>query len=302
MDIVKFAKGFLPRIAKDDVMEDIRVTIQTLEDEVIPAYAQAAVFFNTHKLKAADNIGLAIDFEHKVVFSGPKQNNIIAMINGMLPSMLENLKYLDKQLSTILERDVVSDAMTAKKAVLLRSVESIDFASDFALDLLNVYYHNEAMAVEKSSAIEMDRVTRERVKKNIGHFALVLSDYARPTDKLKAIYGKVPEVMVNSGDEGAVSAFNLDRLDDFKSSAIAHFNRSPIYVIRLMIAEWQNNRYHAAVEKKKVLELRLMHLSAQRDGQNNPALEKQIDVQQRRVEKLARYIQDVEDELQLAEA
>lgn len=302
MDIVKFAKGFLPRISKDDVMEDIRSTIQVLEDEVIPAYAQAAVFFNTHKLKSADALTLTIDFRHKVTYPGPKQNNIVAEINAMLPSVLENLKYLDKQLATILERDVLSDAMTAKKAVLLRSVESIDFAADFALDLLNVFYYSEAMAVEKSSSIEMDRVTRDRVKKNVGHFALVLGDYSRPTDKLKAIYGKIPEVMVTSGDEGAVEAFNLDRLDDFKSSVVAHFNRSPIYVIRLMIAEWQNNRYHAAVEKKKVLELRLMHLNGQLAGQKNPSLEKQIDVQQRRVEKLSRYIQDVEDELNLAEA
>lgn len=301
MDLVKFAKGFLPRIAKDDVMEDIRVTIQTLEDEVIPSYSQASVFFNTHPLKAAENISLSIDYRSKSVYSGPKQSNMISEINAMLPAMLENLKYLDKQLSTLLERDILSDAMTARKAVLLRAVESIGFVTNYSLDLLNVLYHNEEMHIQKSSAVEMDRVTRERVKKHIGHFAYCLSDYAMANDKLKAIFGKIPDVMVNSGDEGAVSAFNLDRLDTLKSSVIAHFNRSPIFVIRMAIAEWQNNRYHAAVEKKKVLELRLMHLNAQRDGQNNPSLEKQIEVQQRRVEKLARYIQDVEDELQLSE-
>lgn len=302
MDIVKFAKGFLPRIGKDDVMEDIRVTIQALEDEVIPSYNQAAVFFNTHKLKSAENLMISSDFRAKADYRGPKQSTIIGEINAMLPAVLENLKYMDKQLSTLLERDLLSDAMTARKAIMLRAVESIDFATGYALDLLNVFYHNESMEVQKSSAIEMDRVTRDRVKKNAGYFGYVLSDYARPNDKIKTIIAKVPDVMLNAGDEGAVSAFNLERYDDFQSSAISFFNRSPIFVIRMAIAEWQNNRYHAAVEKKKVLELRLMHLTGQREGQNNPALEKQIEVQQRRVEKLSRYIQDVEDELELAEA
>jgi hypothetical protein len=58
---------------------------------------------------------------------------------------------------------------------------------------------------------------------------------------------------------------------------------NPIYHVRLAIAEWQAAKYHEAVEEQKSLELRLMHLKKQRSGQQDAALEKMIDVQEKRM-------------------
>jgi hypothetical protein len=64
----------------------------------------------------------------------------------------------------------------------------------------------------------------------------------------------------------------------------------------MAIANYQIERYNSNKEKKKVLELRLLHLRLLNDGKNDPKIEKEINYIQRRVDSLDRKIKDSEAE------
>jgi hypothetical protein len=67
----------------------------------------------------------------------------------------------------------------------------------------------------------------------------------------------------------------------------------------MVVAEWQSNRYKANKDKKKTLELRLLHLKLQNEGKDDPKIEKEINYIQGRVDKIERYLKDVEESLEV---
>ncbi|MOA51277.1 hypothetical protein D3C78_1744100 [compost metagenome] len=67
---------------------------------------------------------------------------------------------------------------------------------------------------------------------------------------------------------------------------------NPIYYVRMAIAEWQVNRYKAAVEEKRALEYRLLVL---KDGSKDAKIEQEIVYTEGRLQKLNKKLNDMEE-------
>jgi ribosomal protein S4 len=67
--------------------------------------------------------------------------------------------------------------------------------------------------------------------------------------------------------------------------------------VRLVIADWQNARYASNADKKKMLELRLLHLRMLADKKESPQLENEIKYLEKRIDNITHNMREVEESL-----
>lgn len=303
MKITDFVKSLLPSLQKNQITEDLRITLSELEEVVTPSYRFSIEYLKTSKIKSDKNKELATQFYRNFDLQGSsKQPSYIGEVNRRIELVKENVVYLRELVEKDFDELTVSEGMTAKKVVVVRAASALSFISRFSTDLLNYMYVQEAIAVnaELDESLQLSPAALKHVERNIGHFASLLSDFGIPNKDFGKILLTLPEVVVSSRtDEALKGMYSDQQLDPFKSSYIQGFTGNPIYHMRMVVAEWQSNRYKSNKDKKKTLELRLLHLKLQNEGKNDPKIEQEINYVQGRVDKIERYLKDVEESLEV---
>lgn len=303
MKIISYVKALLPRVEKDKIIEDLRVTATELDQVVLPNFRQAGDFFRTAKFQSGDTKDLSDIFYRKIDLNGvPKQTNFIVDCAHRLAYARDNLNYVQDQIEALMERDVINEGLTAKKAILMRASEHISFLSRFSVDLLNLVYTYEATEADANveESMRLAPAVIKHVETNFTTFAQLLGDYGVPTRDFEKVVGKVPDVVISSKTENSiVGVYKEKDIDPFVSSYIQGFVGNPIYHIRLAVAEWQAGRYKASKDKKRVLELRLLHLKLSQEKKNDPKVEQEILYIQSRIDRMERYQREVEESLEM---
>ncbi len=289
MFLLDFIKSLIPALSKSEVLEDVRVTESELETTVIPAANQAAENIKVIKLNSQDNKNLINVFFRNYSLSSSSKN-ILEEIANKLPVVLQNLKESESLFDKEAGKDIIASGVTNRKAILLRAIEQISFISRFTLDLISVLYYNECKnneSVENTDEISLPKVTIDRVTKNLAVYATLLSVYGDKKFTIEKRLTDLPDVVLNDSTASAVlSVYGDNKLDPIGTPLVLGFENNPIYHVRLVIAEWQANRYKSMRDKKKMLELRLMHLKLLDDKKSDPKLEKEISYIQSRIDSI----------------
>lgn len=303
MKLFDFLKALLPRLHKSTILEDLRITSSELENIAIPSYQVAADHFKINKIQSEEVKTLInVFYSHFNTQGGGKKSNLVEEISKRLPAVKENTDYLLEQMETLLEKDIIREGLTAKKAVLLRAAANVSFLSRHSVDILNYIYTCESNEAGKG----MEGYTYEstppgaikHIQDNLAKFARILSDYSIPTKDFSKIISQVPDINVSEANKGTTaSLYNESEFDPLAGSQMQGFV-NPIYTIRLSVAEWEAARYKANKEKKKLLEYRLLQLKMLNEDKADPKLEQEIEYLQSRVDKLGRYLTEVEESFQ----
>lgn len=303
MKIFDFIKAMVPRIEKDQILEDLRVTIGELEQVVAPSFLHAADYFRSNQFLSDKNKDLSDAFYRKFdKGSMAKQSSFIGEIAVRIPFIKDNLQFVQSQIEEILERDVISEGLTAKKAILIRTANHLSFISRFSTDLLNVVYVNEAVTADTKvkESLQVAPAIFKHIDRNLSSFAAYLSDYGIPNKDFVKLFENIPDIVVASRNEHAISGMYKEKdIDPFTSPYVQGFAGNPIYHVRLIFAEWQASRYKANKEMKKMLELRLLHLKLVQDKKSDPKLETEINYIQGRVDKIERYMREIEESVEV---
>lgn len=307
MFITDFVKSALPILQRQAVLEDIDVTVAEIDKTVKPSYTFAAQHFDINRLTSTQSKDLEDSFYRNFKFSGnakkyPKVGNFISEINRALGNVRQNLEYVRDLAENVLERDVVREGLTTKKAIILRAAESMSFISNYSLDLLNMVYCYEATeaGIPSSDISSPPPAKVKEVQSRIQMFASALATYGINSSDFKKIYLDVPDVSVAPQDEDAVKGmYSPTQLDPLETFYISNITLNPIYHVRMMVAEWQYKRYESNKSKKRVLELRLLHLQLQNEKTPSPAVAKEIKYLQSRVDGLDRDLSSVKADLGL---
>jgi hypothetical protein len=299
MKLYDFAKRLLPSLEKNRVVEDLRVTIAELENSVVPNYSQGSEFFKLNKVKSDALKDLSDIFYRNLTDKSSKQSSMIADIYKRLPNLIENTKRIQQLVESELERDMIREGLTASKIAIIRAAESISFISGYALDLLNYAYVQETTTiVGDSNELDMSIAKIKHVENNMSRFAKMIGEYAIQPDEFRKVLKEIPEVVINEKTEMSVSGvYKESILDPFNTGYMVGFYYNPIYHLRLAVSEWQAGRYKANKDKKKVLELRLLHLKLKSENKSDPKLEQEITYLQSRIDKIERDLKRVEEDL-----
>lgn len=302
MKLFSYLASLLSNIGKDQILEDVRDSKEVLKSVVLPSYSAASTYFRDGKIQSKKAQELQSDFYLKYDRNGkPKSNNFITDIFNVIPDIIENCEWIEDQVEKIFEKNIISTGLTARKTALIRSAEHMSFLTRFLPDVLNYVYQEEAnhlgaamdVTVEKLSPAE-EKLFRERFPM----FCAILSDFSQPSKVFSKIFEKIPDVNVGGTNAEMVAGLYPDHvLDPFRSGGLAGFTWSPIYHFRMVIADWQNRSYKATQDKKKMLELRLLHLEMLKEKKYDPKIEQEIEYTRERVAKQERYLQSVRDDL-----
>ena len=303
MKLFSFVKALLPRLGKDQILEDLRITAGELEQVVVPNFKHAADYFRINKFKSDANKTLSEMFYQRFEKgSMSKQSSIVGEVAVRLGFVQDNLAYVQAQIDELMERDIINEGLTAKKAILVRAADQISFISRFSSDLLNYIYVYEAAeyGTEQQEAMQLAPAVQKRVIAGIKIFASYIGDYGIPNKEFEKLVLSVPDIVVSSRNENSIMGmYKEQEIDPFTSAYVQGFNNNPIYTVRLIFAEWQASRYKATKEKKKMLELRLLHLRLLQEKKNDSKIEAEIEYIQNRVDKMERSMREIEESVEM---
>lgn len=299
MNLIGFIKGMLPHFDKDHVLEDLRITISELETVAGPSVKAAGDFFKSQKFQSDEVKNLSDVFYRNLDPNHvTRQHDMVNEIAVRLPSITTNLRFVMGLLEELLEKDVITDGLTARKAGLLRIAAGGSYLSRFTTDLLNFVYVFEAKAMgDEEADMGLAPIVVKNVESGIASFARILGALGMPPKEMEKLYEEIPEVVINEKTEKAIAGvYEEKEIDPFSGAFVPGFT-SVVYSIRMVFAEWQVSRYKAEKDKKKMLELRLLYLKMKQEKKEDPKIQQEIEYIQSRIDRIQRYMNEVEEDI-----
>lgn len=214
------------------------------------------------------------------------EKDFVSEVYEALITVSDNLQITEKLLSSILETTTLTSAITVRKAALIRAAEQISFVGRYSIDILNIAYQYETSEIN-SESVEFTPYVKKTIIPNIHIFAKLLETYSMPSRDFESKINNIPEVIITADTFSAVSAmFDRDKLEPFSAPITAGFSSSPIYHVRMLVAEWQAERYKSNKDKKRLLEIKLLNLKLSKDNKRDPKLDREIEHLEGRIETL----------------
>lgn len=306
MKPLSFLNSLLSNFKKQTVLEDIRQTRTLLVTVVAPSYENALRLFGARKFI---NPALQKDWEtFRRSVKGSQGANTIVAIEKTLKPMLSTLELAERLVEKDYAEDVEGMGMTYYKAAVLQMIESIGFASDYAVKYLNyvivvetseIYPGDPDEAEGQEQADLTSALTPSELRflnERFNDFCTIMSTLTKPTDKIKQDFEAIPDIAVTaSGDTVITQTVGRDKIDPF-SHGFVPLPMNLIYHARMRVADWQHERYEKAKAEKQILELRKLKMQKAIEGKKDPSLEKQIEYTQKRIDDLNARIRKVEEE------
>lgn len=289
INITAFISRLMPTFNKSDLENDFEISLDALKTVITSYENMAEVFtkeFSSPKAKALI-VKLYKEYDcckGDLKLKGSKSFAVDHL--SIFKSMQQNAELVKKELIDISNEVIVSKALTAFKGNILRAVEHYFFVTRYALDLANYLYTLEAQfgGIELSKSATPNAKQIEFIEKNLWIFTRLNSVYGLDYAKFKSKLSLLELVVVNQDQlEEAVAAYEHSKLDLFDNLPVG-FIGSPIYTVRLVWAQWEADRYKQLKDKKKLLELRLLHLKLIKEqGGSDINTERELEYLQKRV-------------------
>lgn len=303
LNLVGFVKRLLPSFSKSDVEADMEISLEYLP-VIIEGYSSLESVIKTAKLQNKQTKDL-LDTFYKEIETGSKlklgrtksigADTVTLMTNAKL-----NGEYILKEISDSVNDVVMSQALTAYKINLLRVVPHFYFMTRFATDLLNFIYlkETEHAKIETERGFKLNKKQEEFIVKNLWIYAKIVGFYGCDHDEFKKQIDSLSEVTIpQTNVDEIVAQFSGEKLDVFNTLPNG-FIGSPIYSIRLVFAQWEADRYRTLKDKKKLLELRLLHLKLVKEqGTTDSSIEKEITHLQKTITDHDYKLSKIEDSL-----
>lgn len=293
MDAISYVRSLLPDFDKERINEEVRITTAELHDVTLPMLKDSARFFGQYELKADKSVRLLNIFN--AVLKVNKKNFVTKLHDGM-QVVNTNLASVAEMIERTYDEDIIAQGLTYKKAVLLQYVEAVSFVSRFSRRLLNYIYVTETAEYGGDTKLE-DSLTPadiEWIEGNFLNFANSFKSISKPFRDVKGAIEAIPDVQVTPDNMKTMSAVvGKDKLDPLQFGFVP-VSLNPIFHIRIAWSDWQTNRYHAAKQEIKCLQLRRANLEALANGKPDAKLQKQINYIEDRIQGLLRKNAEME--------
>lgn len=291
MSILSYIQKLLPTFGRNRIIEDIAVYQNELSSAILPAFEHAA----SKGVSVKSQFHKDIERAYRLGMSGMK-GSVINDLNDRLHKLPDILNTLAKLTEEEFQTKIVSEAMTTRKATVLRLVESVGFVSKFSNSLLNAIIAKELEASgPTASAADVPPGEIKRLQRFFPEFVRLLKTITNAKD-IEQTIKNLPEVAVDAGTYNSEFAEDADPLSLFQPNPNG-FVGNPLYLRGMVSALWHNNRYKQVQEQKKAIDLRLMMLQRRAQNQNDPNLEQEIESAARKSAGYAEWLRQYEESL-----
>lgn len=303
-NITGFITKLLPYFSKSDILSDLEVSLESISI-ILDQYTKVEETLNVTPFKSNRNKKLIDNFYKELSAAnnklGVNKKNIATDTLTLFKNVKVNGDFVHKSLSDKVNTTIISNAIDAYSANLLRAVPHYSFMTHFSLDLLNYFFCNEVedmgQAVDKNFKLNKKQV--ENIESNLWIYARLLATYGDKLDAFKHKLSDIQSITLPKDEiENISSMYDSNKLDIFNNLP-NNFIGSPIYSIRLVFATWSANRYRKLKDQKKLLELRYLHLKMlEQNGEIDINLEKEIESLNKRITDIDYKLSKVEESVE----
>lgn len=287
-NLLRFFNSLHHTTKKDDVMDNLNMTFSEMHEKVIPALDNIITNLGDSSIIKKSSILslLAISTGIKV-----KDNrDLLIKIKNIISNISKNEKSV-KSLVTSSLPDVITDkTATVRDLAILKLISDLSSLTLYTLDFL--YY-----ILTTAGESDYPKIKFTQIKNDIPDFSSVLNAYKDNFVKTLDNIKKIANVdMVTEPDKIDMFEKVVSRQGKIVNTpTVSGFIGNPIYHVRLLLADRDINKYENLKDKKKLLELRVMELKSQENGESNPKLAKQIDYYEDKIAKVEYKISQIED-------
>lgn len=301
-NIASFVRKLLPSVGKSDLQSDLESSMQSI-DSINDIYSQMAQIGKAAKLQAKSNQDLVKEFYKEVKSSGTKTrlsstHSFPQDVVTLMQAAKLNADYLLKQLADLQGEVIVSHALSVWKANVIRSVAHYQFLTRYAMDLANHLYVQESLhaGAELAKDAIPNKVQVTAVTSKMWLFARMLGVYGDEKAKFIERMESLVDAVIPKDEAEEVEATHGVAGIDLFDNLPAGFIGSPIYSVRLIFAEREASRYKEMKDKKKLLELRYLHLRVLTEqGKGDSQTDKQLQQLQKRVTDMDYELSKIEE-------
>lgn len=304
LHIAAFIRSLLPSFGKSDIESDLEISLENIP-VIVDAYNSAGDVLLVTQLNdpATKELVKHLYRELDAVDNGVKLERVKNLGKdtvALFANVKVNAEYMMREIEDAFNDVIMSQALTAYKANLLRVVPHLYFMTRYALDMLNYIYIKEAEAggVELGKGYRLTKKQEIYVTSNIWNYARLLALYGSKPEKFLNKLKAISEVTIPQDKAEEIADLHRISEMDLINSLPNKFVGSPIYSVRLIFSQWEADRYRHMKDKRKLLELRLLHLKLLREqGSSDIAIEKEIESLQESITDIDYKLTKIEEDV-----
>lgn len=303
INIAEFVKRLVPSLSRSDIETDLSISLESIQS-IIDTCTNLSEIDKVAKLNSPKAVSIVKDFYAEFNKSGRHKVKIGKKFPDDMITLMHNLRTngeaIRKEVEDISNEVIVTHAMSTFKANIIRAVGHYYFMTRYATDLLNYIYVKEAEhgGVEFTTEGQLKKTQLDFIEKSLWIFARLISVYGDTPDQLHERMKDLTDALLpkDSVDE-VVEVYSVNQLD-LVSGLPSGFVGWPIYSVRLVFAQWEADRYRHMKDKKRLLELRLLHLKMLKEnGQADLQMERELTALQKSVTDLDYKITKIEEDV-----
>ena len=284
MGIMSYVESLLPRFGSDRLIEDSRLSGESLKTNAIASWKFAKNGLKTFKSDEANEIVKSIAKSLKI-----SPTSFCEDMAEKLEAALANHETIQKAIEDNFDDEVIVEGIGCKKATIIQIVELFGFVGDYSLKLLEYLYYLETRVLDPGHQSSLTPAEVGLIMNRQMDFCQSLNALSMAPNKFKATLDSIPDISLSKGAEpslrlAGVKADNPFSLGFVNTDKVSSWNF--IYHIGLFVAQYQANVYKRRVETRRILELRLLNLERLQKGNPDPSTQKQIDYMRQRIETL----------------
>lgn len=294
IQVEQYIKSLLPNFESKRIYNDLERITAEYAETVLPVYRSTTEAFKATKFSVPVNKQFTAEAnKYLPSFKGTIHESVYAVLLKVPGKM----KVLEELVKEYYGTYVTNEGMTYARINVLQMVEIMDFTAMYARRLLLTMYGLETTPFE-------DRLKDRAFAREVSwlmkgsqafYKCLEIIDMKDRDFEQKFKYAK--DIIIQPGGVAdAAAVIGARKLDPLATGFIA-FQWSPIYHLRVALANWQFARSETARAEKEAIELYLIQLREQRsENKNSPKLAKQIAYNEGRLLKLRKKLNDMEED------
>ncbi len=302
MKIFDYIKSLVSGVNKVDLTVEIDGLASELDKYTLPVFQEAVNMGlntdgNNYYLKQISRL-----YQRQVLENRLPAKDAISGTYRALTQLAITLPWLkDRVAKEYRSGEVTREAMDLRQANLLRYIESADFFIRYARSMLlvvsSVKSSGSPDSFELKSAVSMTEVNF--LTTTAAHFMYLLNIFTNPVNVTARIFDAIPTIVVDEESKDIIeSTMGAGKVDPINAGFIPlKFNI--FFLIGRRRAERRVKRLKAAELEARSVELLLNKLQEQKqneNGESDPAIDKQIEYNMARLQRLQHEIETIQNE------
>lgn len=292
MKVEQYIATLAPSLRKDKILDDLGVVRKGLKDATIPAYETLESLFGKWKWQSPEMKTMATSFGR------------LAGNKGVVPTILEAMTNTAKALDVVedmiikqFNEEVISTALTYKKATVLQYLEAVSFLSTYARKLANFLLVAETATFPDSDvtvATSFAPAEISYIQDKFLMFTQALVALSGKPEDIEKRLSEAPDVVVKAASAGALEqTLGKTKTDPMKMNFISS-TWNVFHHIGKAFAEWQVSKYNGAKEELQLVQMRKLYLEKLQAKKPDAALAHEIEYMEGRVQNLNANIAKME--------